>query len=82
MSKAAQVVRNDTGQVFVAWEDKKNITDFIGESLYTSDIGKDVVEALRGMLAIHDSVTLGQQRELVEKWVPLARKALADIETN
>lgn len=34
--------------------------------------------ALAGMLAIHDSVTQGQERELREKWIPLARMVCAN----
>lgn len=37
----------------------------------------EVLEALRGLLAVEDSVTLGQERELRAEWVPKARAALA-----
>ena len=33
----------------------------------------ELLEALIGMLSIHDSVTMGQEREFREKWVPIAR---------
>ena len=37
----------------------------------------ELLEALIGMLSIHDSVTMGQEREFREKWVPIAREAIA-----
>jgi hypothetical protein len=40
----------------------------------------DLLAALRGMLSIHDSVTLGQEREFREQWVPIARAAIAKAE--
>ncbi len=39
----------------------------------------ELYEALRGMLAIHDSVTQGQEKELRDKWIPAARAALAKV---
>lgn len=40
----------------------------------------ELLEALRGMLAIEDSVTQGQERELRAEWLPKARAALAKAE--
>lgn len=37
----------------------------------------ELLEALRGLLAVHDSVTQGQENELRQVWVPKARAALA-----
>lgn len=37
----------------------------------------DLVAALRGMVSIHDSVTMGQERERRVEWLPKARAALA-----
>ena len=34
--------------------------------------------ALRGMVSIHDSVTMGQEIERREEWLPKARSALAE----
>jgi len=36
----------------------------------------ELVAALQGMLAIEDSVTQGQEKELRDKWIPAARAAL------
>ena len=35
--------------------------------------------ALAGMVAIHDSVTMGQERELREYWLPIARVLLKGV---
>jgi hypothetical protein len=37
----------------------------------------DLLEALAGMLSIHDSVTMGQEQERREEWIPKARAAYA-----
>ena len=41
------------------------------------EINAELLAALRGMVAIHDSVTQGQERELKLDWVPKARAAIA-----
>lgn len=38
------------------------------------------LEALRGMVAIHDSVTIGQEKELKAWWLPVARELIAKCE--
>ena len=39
----------------------------------------ELYEALRGMVSIHDSVTMGQESEFRDKWLPIARAALAKV---
>ena len=41
-----------------------------------------LVKILAGMLAIHDSVTQGQERELKEEFIPLARAVLKQKEVT
>lgn len=40
----------------------------------------ELLLCLRGMVAIHDSVTQGQERELRDEWLPKSRTLLKQLE--
>jgi hypothetical protein len=57
----------------------KSARDYNGDMLNKSRLRCERLEALlRGLVSVHDSVTMGQERERRDEWLPKARAALKE----
>lgn len=66
------------GVVLVPYNDNDHIECLANARLIAA--APELLDALRGLLAAKESVTIGLERELYAKWLPKARELIAKVD--
>jgi hypothetical protein len=72
------------GVINIRWDDQTasyrvDRPNWNGGKVAMYDDVAELIEALEGMVSIHDSVTIKQESERRDEWLPKARAALARV---